>query len=227
MKGLNGILFLASHGSDRRFDDLRLALSRNIPIGIVPNALSAEGLASLEAPVLPFLQRDHFIAVGSFHWLKGFDFVIRAYAASASRYLFPLHLFGQEFTVYAEKLRHLAIRLGLSSEQVVFHAGLSGSHLMECYSRARLFLCGSLTECQPLVLLDANASGTPFIARSSGCIDSMQGGVPVQSTLEMASQMDQLAPDASAWSRLSDAGRGAALARHHPARVSRLPLPGH
>ena len=87
--------------------------------------------------------------------------------------------------------------------------------------QARLVLSGSHTECQPLVLLDANAAGTPFVARTTGCIATMPGGVAVRTWEEMAHQLDLLTDGGQSWQSLADAGRKAARDIYHPDHTAR------
>ena len=221
MKRLDGVLFLAGEGSDSRFDDLRLARQCAVPLRIVPNSLSPAATATLKRTPLPLDGRDRLISVGSYNWQKGFDFVLRAYAASQARHRFALHLYGQEHSAFSVTLRSLAHRLGLSEKNVVFHVGVSGEVLLAAYCRARLILSGSHTECQPLVLLDASAAGTPFIARATGCIATMPGGVAVRSWEEMAQQMDLLVGGGPSWQSLANAGRQAARDIYHPDHTGR------
>lgn len=216
MKRLDGVLFLAGAGSDTRFDDLHLARRYAVPLRVVPNSLSSAAAAILARPTLPLPARDRLMAVGSYQWQKGFDFVLRAYAASETRHRFALHLYGQEHSAYVTTLRSLAHQLGLREESVVFHEGVSGEALVAAYCQARLILSGSHTECQPLVLLDANAAGTPFVARNSGCIATMPGGVAVSTWKEMALKMDSLKDGGLSWQSLADAGRQAARDIYHP-----------
>jgi len=221
MKRLDGVLFLAGAGTDTRFDDMHLAQRLAIPLRIVPNSVSPYAAAILPQPSLSLEARDRLMAVGSYHWLKGFDFVLRAYASSQARNRFVLHLYGQEHSAYTGTLRALMHRLGLREESVVFHEGVSGDALVAAYSQARLVLSGSHTECQPLILLDANAAGTPFVARNTGCIETMPGGVTVRTSEEMAVQMDLLADGGQSWQSLADAGRQAARDIYHPDHTGR------
>jgi 1,2-diacylglycerol 3-alpha-glucosyltransferase len=221
MKRLDGVLFLAGGGSDSRFDDLRLARQYAVPLRIVPNSLSPAATVVLDSPLLPLTARDRLMAVGSFQWQKGFDFVLRAYAASQARHRFSLHLYGQEHSAYSATLRSLARRLGLREDSVVFHEGVSEEVLIAAYCQAQLVLSGSHTECQPLVLLDANAAGTPFVARTTGCIATMPGGVAIRTWEEMAHQLDALTDGGPPWQSLSDAGRQAAKDIHHPDHTAR------
>lgn len=224
MKRLDGVLFLAGEGSDSRFDDLRIARQHRVPLRIVPNSLSPAATATLERLPPPLDARDRIVAVGSYHWQKGFDFVLRAYAASQARQRFALHLYGQEHSTYSETLRALVRQLGLQEDSVVFHEGVSGKALQAAYDKACLVLSGSHTECQPLVLLDASASGTPFIARATGCIATMPGGVGVSSWKEMAHKIDTLIAESSAWQSMADAARQAAQETYHPAHTAELLL---
>ena len=221
MKRLDGVLFLAGGGSDSRFDDLRLARQYAVPLQIVPNSLSPAATVVLDSPLLPLTARDRLMAVGSYQWQKGFDFVLRAYAASQARHRFSLHLYGQEYSAYSATLHSLARRLGLREDSVVFHEGVSEEALIAAYCQAQLVLSGSHTECQPLVLLDANAAGTPFVARTTGCIATMPGGVAIRTWEEMAHQLDALTDGGPPWHSLSDAGRQAAKDIHHPDHTAR------
>jgi len=216
IKSVDGLIFLAESGVDSRFDDLTLARRLNARVHIIPNALSpaAESLVS-RAP-RAFNARAKIISVGAFHWQKGFDFVIRAYALSKARNKIPLHFYGWDFTEYSKDLRLLAKELGLLDDSVIFNYGFSGELLAKEYEDAKVFLSGSHTECQPLVILDANAAGTPFIARATGCIDLMAGGVSVESEQQMANKINLLCFSSGAWGELSFAGRDRAIKSHHP-----------
>jgi len=222
MERLDGVLFLyGGDCCDTRFDDFRLARRRAVPFRVVPNSLSPAATALLARPPQPLPVRNCLIAVGSYQWQKGFDFVLRAYAGSQARHQFALHLFGQEHCAYSETLSSLVRRLGLQEDSVVFHEGVSGDALVAAYSHARLLLSGSHTECQPLVLIDASAVGTPFVARSSGCIASMSGGVAVRTCEEMSCQIDALTKGGPPWELLAHAGRQAAMELYNPDHTAR------
>jgi hypothetical protein len=82
LRELDGVIFLANGGSDSRFDDLQLALKLGATCHVVPNALSPAAVKAINKHPLNLQERDRLIAVGSFQWQKGFDFVLRAYAKS-------------------------------------------------------------------------------------------------------------------------------------------------
>lgn len=218
MQLLDGVIFVADGGDDSRFDDLRLAREGGVPSYIIPNSLADEN------PATPRGERDQLVAVGSYTQAKGFDFVLSAYAQSSARNRVPMALFGQQHTTYSEVLREQISKLGLDPAFVTLHAGVEGQDLLDQYARARLFLSGSHTECQPLVLLDALATGTPFVARATGCISRMAGGIAVGTPAEAATAIDGLLADHTRWAELSAAGLAAANSTYSPDRNADLLL---
>ncbi len=219
---IDGMIVLADKGESSRFGDIEIARKCGVPLFVIPNTLSPAALEELRRPLLGIGQRTQIIAVGAYQWQKGFDFVLEAYAKTGFKNRLPLKFFGTNFTTYTPELQKLASKLGIGSEYITFLEGVSDHALMQEYRNSILFLSGSHTECQPLVLLDANAAGTPFISRASGCIPSMPGGVVVNTIDEMAGQIDKLAAFGGPWLKLSHAGRVAAAEKHHPGRTARL-----
>jgi 1,2-diacylglycerol 3-alpha-glucosyltransferase len=220
MRELDGVIFLANGGSDSRFDDLQLALKLGATCHVVPNALSPAAVKAITKHPLNLQERDRLIAVGSFQWQKGFDFVLHAYAKSRACNEIPLHFFGQEYSNFSKKLERQAKVLGISSDYIFFHTAVSGDALQAEYNQAKLVLSGSHTECQPLALLDASASATPFVARSTGCINGMPGGVAMNNWTEMALQIDKFVENIDHWQAYSHAARNAAQTIYHPDLVT-------
>lgn len=216
LRELDGVIFLANGGSDSRFDDLRRALEVGATCHVVSNALSAAALKAVTKNPPHLQERDRLIAVGSYQWQKGFDFVLRAYAKSRACNEIPLHFFGQERSNFSKKLYRQAKMMGIFSDYIFFHTGVTGDALQEEYNQARLVLSGSHTECQPLGLIDASASATPFVARATGCIDGMPGGVAINSWTEMAVQIDEFVENMDHWQAYSHAARNAAETLYHP-----------
>jgi len=182
---------------------------------VIPNAFSDQSSESGDLS----RQRDQLIAVGSFDWLKGHDFALRAYARSGAKNKIPLKVFGQRFSPYTEQLRSLAGELGLDADLVTFHQDTDKETLLEEYRKSRVLISGSRTECQPLVLLDAMAAGTPFVARACGCIPYLPGGVAVRTDSEAGASLDSLLADPTAWRAMSEEGISAANAKFHPGVV--------
>ena len=196
LKKLDVFICLASEGADSRFDDVKMAYKLEIPLYIIPN--TASNNTSYNDP-LPIESRNQIISVGSYDWQKGHGFVLRTYALSIAKNVIPLKIFGQEFTPYTIKLKEEAVKLGIEDDFLSFYEGVAGVDLLKEYSKSLAFIYGSRTECQPLVILDAMASGTPFISRSTGCIDSLPGGIAVINEEIAAISLDNIIENEGVW----------------------------
>lgn len=219
MRALDGLIFLAENGCDCRFNDLVLAQRLGLPLRIIPNAIPRHSAGRLASQPVPRPRRTTLIAVGAYESLKGHDCVLRAYAASKAKNRIPLRISGQNFTPFTETLRHLAVESGIDPTYVTFHEGRSENALLDWYDEAIALISGSHMECQPLVLLDAMVTGTPFIARARGCIPWLAGGWTVGSEKQMAGMINTLINDEAAWNTLSEAGFTEARAHHGPTIV--------
>lgn len=113
---------------------------------------------------------------------------------------------GSHFNEYSDHLKAEAMRLGIS-EQVRFHASLPRELVCAAYRNANLVLCSSLWESGPIVLLEAMASGTPFISVDVGFAKYLKGGVIVNSEKAMADEITRLLADARLGQELGSAGR--------------------
>jgi len=196
LKKLDALICLAYEGADSRFDDVQMAYKLKMPLYIIPNIVSDN--TSYIDP-LPIESRNQIISVGSYGWHKGHDFVLRTYALSVAKNVIPLKIFGQEFTPYTIKLKEEAVKLGIEDDFLSFYEGVEGVDLLKEYGKSLAFIYGSRTECQPLVILDAMASGTPFISRSTGCIDSLPGGIAVTNEEIAAISLDTIIENEGVW----------------------------
>ncbi|QWD37537.1 glycosyltransferase family 4 protein [Polynucleobacter paneuropaeus] len=219
---LDGIIFLAADGCDARFDDARLAKRLGVNQIVIPNTLSVDSFSRAFTGSSSFMKRGGILSVGAYDWQKGHDFVLRVYAKSKLKNKVRLDIYGQKFTSFSQDLRNLSTCLGLDPRWVQIHEGISQSDLLDEYSKARIFLYGSHTECQPLVLLDSMAAGTPFISRASGSVPFMKGGIAVRSEEQAAEVIDRLYKSESEWSRLSAAGQNEVIENHSPDKVMKL-----
>ena len=221
LRGLDSLIFLSAEGCDSRFDDLKLARRLGLRFHVVPNVLSPSAIEILNRPIVERKARHQLIAIGSYDWQKGHDFVLRAYARSTAKNRIPLKIFGQSYSAFTARLRRLVRELGIDEGWISFHENISGDVLLEECSRSIALLSGSHTECQPLVLLDAMAAGTPFVARCSGCIPYLLGGVAVNSKAQAARAIDRLLADEHQWKSLSETGREYVAGKSLPANVSK------
>jgi len=75
--------------------------------------------------------------------------------------------------------------------QVSFLTGLSDIEIWSAYKAADIFLCGSKTECFPIVILQAMAAGVPFISTRVGCVEELRGGEIADSLIHMAQKISE------------------------------------
>lgn len=214
IRKLDGVIFLSAKGCDSRFDDLTLVKQINSKLHVIPNALANSSNASLSNKNTLKHERNQIISVGSYDSFKGHNFVIKAYSESAAKNVIKLKIFGQKFNSHTNYLRSLAKKYGISNEYINFHEGFSGESLIAEYEKSIIFLYGSHTECQPIVLLDSIATGTPYISRRSGSIPSIIGGYAVNSSTEAAIRINELISDRDTWYNLSIAGKDYAKDNH-------------
>jgi len=107
-----------------------------------------------------------------------------------------------------ERSHRLEWRLS-DGKAVYILAGLPTQDVLTAYADADLFVFGSRVECSPLVIIEAMASGTPFISTPVGNVPEMPGGVIVRDVVEMAEAIDRLAQKGEEWRELSEAGHTA------------------
>jgi glycosyltransferase involved in cell wall biosynthesis len=70
-------------------------------------------------------------------------------------------------------------------------------------------------EAQPIVLLESMRESKPWVARSAGCIASLEGGICVRSEREMADAFTLLYADTQLRDRLGREGRKAVESKYH------------
>jgi len=81
--------------------------------------------------------------------------------------------------------------------------------IVAAYHEADMFLFGSQVECFPLVIVEAMASGTPFVTTDCGNVGKLPGGIVISSVAEMAQVIRLLADKGREWNSLTQAGRQA------------------
>jgi glycosyltransferase involved in cell wall biosynthesis len=101
-----------------------------------------------------------------------------------------------------------------SSGRIRFIDQAKREEVVAAYFAADLFLSGSHIEAFPLVIVEAMASGTPFIAFPAGCITALPGGTVVRSVTEMAHMIDSLLEAPAMRSDLAAVGKAAQAAQY-------------
>lgn len=158
--------------------------------------------------------------VANYQWQKNQEALIRAFY-QAKLDSAALVLIGSEMNDYARSLQQKYVCGAKKSERLLLLANQTEEAIRDAYCAADLFVCTSLTEAQPLVILDAMAAGTPFLSRDVGGVAELPGGVVVKNERELVHHIQWLAQDEKARIRLGAAGRQACIDKYDWDRSAR------
>lgn len=140
----------------------KLSISIQDKIHVIWNGLHLEKYKAVER----LTDEMVVVSVGRFVYKKGFDILIKAFAAVVKR--FPeakLLMAGDGIEKW--KCVKLSEKLGIS-ENIIFLGQVLNSNISDVLSRGRVFVCPSRNEPFGIVVLEAMAMGIPVIATDSG-----------------------------------------------------------
>ena len=162
------------------------------------------------------------LCVGSYSPIKNQKMVIHAFA-KARRDDALLILIGSECDKnYLSSLKKIVASLFQDPLDVLFLFDLEPSFLYSAYQSASIFINGSHTDVQPLVILEAMASRSPFISTNVGIVSELPGGIIVSSVEEMAQKINYLLENPHKHSELSQLGRSAVLGLYNWDKVASM-----
>lgn len=202
-----GFLILEDHEDLERFFDVRIARRLGVKYAVVPNGFNPE-IGKLHQVREKYSEEKVALFVGQFTKDKGADFVFEAFQAHMPEG-WRLDMCGSVRTKLLDKLQRKA------DPRVSFHIGLTADELVSFYGQADLFLHASLSECQPLVVLDAIGAGIPFLSTKSGSVECVDGGLIVETKRQFSEALRHLAADNDERRKLSKAGLRAARNKYN------------
>lgn len=195
-----------------RFYDRCLAARVHVPIIPLVNSPVnwQEGNAELAGRVLQILVIGYFSSVKN--QMKALD-VLSGLPESIS-----MRFIGKREGRYYQRCVKKSTDLKLS-DRVIFSDDTE-CNIADAVSRSFLVLSTSVTEALPITLLEAMASGTPFVATPVGAVPSLGCGVVTDSLGVMQKAILHLANDPDAWKRESDKGKLALSRKYTQSHVS-------
>ena len=197
-------------GFDRFFDHWLARATGYEKVSVIPNGAFARDFAG----ELPDFRAAHNLGSGplvlyvaNYGDRKNQTAAVRAFRrAQISEG--TLVLIGGKFNEYSAAVEQLDRQLcaDYPAGRVLMLEKVSREMTCAAFRTADLFLLSAKAETQPIVLIEAMASRTPFLSTDVGCVREMPGGVVVSSETEMAEELRNLIASPERRKRLAEEG---------------------
>ena len=215
MRRFDQLVFLSARQDWGRFLDHRIArLTGFKKFSVIPNGAFAR---EFDDGALPDFRKEFglgdglvFLCVANYSERKNQKMAVAAFRRARLKDA-TLAFIGSAFNHYSEQVRQLDLNLQkeFPAGRVLLLEKLSRAQSCAAYKAADIFLLSAVAETQPIVLLEAMASGTPWISTNTGCVEELPGGIVVESEKEMTEKMNALALDPDLRWQLAEDGRAA------------------
>jgi len=156
-------------------------------------------------PKNPFL-----LSISNFFPMKNQELILKAFYLSSNKATL-IFIGSSQLHGYLHKLKSLKQSLDAKygEREVFFYDTLSREETLNYLTRASVFLHSSKLEVFPVVILEAMATGTPWICTNVGNVKELVGGIIIDHEQTMAVVIDTLLTDQTYYSRLSVEGLNA------------------
>jgi glycosyltransferase involved in cell wall biosynthesis len=201
VRKLSGITCLDLKAKSDRFLDRDIALKFEVPLYYLPNAP-----VNVAKEFVPRVSRKkQILVIGYFSNVKNQLEALRIIERIIGDY--TIKFIGPKTGDYFHKCEKKVKKLNLES-RVIFSQDIE-CNIAEEISISSLVLMTSVTEVLPLTLLEAMASGTPFVSSAVGAVASLKGGLAVSGFQNKFNAVNLLIRDSGLWDQLSFDGREA------------------
>jgi glycosyltransferase involved in cell wall biosynthesis len=151
-----------------------------------------------------------FLCVANYSRRKDQGYAARAFRAAAIPNSVMIFI-GSEFNNDSVRFKEEDDRLPFreKSGRIIWLEKIERARTLDAIAACNIFVISSDHEAQPIALLEAMRESKPWIARDSGCISEMPGGVCVCTEAAFAQQMVRLAAYPELQAQLGIQGREA------------------
>jgi glycosyltransferase involved in cell wall biosynthesis len=195
------------------YDQLLAKLVKHSGIRIIPNGVEQLKQIGPKGNFREEITGNHkensivFICVANYSRRKDQGFAVRSFrrAAIPNSYLVFI---GSEFNEWSRKFQNEDLRFAKSDHngRILWMEKNDRSHTLDAISNSDVMILSSDAEAQPIALLESMREMIPWIARDSGCISRMPGGITITTEKEMAAAMIKMANDSLLRKKLGLAG---------------------
>ena len=218
MKAFDHYVFLSEKSDNIRFKDKYIADKIGlVNWSVIPNGgdVGFTNTTKIYFKELYSINKKYiYLSVANFSPDKNQMALLKAFKKSSVDDAI-LVLIGSTFNSYAKKLIKYTLNDQFLKQNVLILEKQSKDIIRAAYVAADIFLSASVTEAQPLMILDAMASGTPFISTNVGCVSELPGGIVVDSSAQIADQILKLANDPSLLNSLAHYGLTASSSKYN------------
>lgn len=158
---LKNLYFKFNDWIEAKYDHLIVLNKDEVPYYKTQNVVVIPNPITIPEDVAP-LQSNLVVAAGRISPVKGFDQLIRAWKIiHVNAPEWELHIYGEDYVGTQEKLEQLIADQQL--QNVIFFKG-SSTNMLQTFQQYSLYAMSSVTECFPMVLLEALSVGLPVVS---------------------------------------------------------------
>ena len=168
---------------------------------------------------------NYFICVANYLQDKNQELCLEAYYKSVSSKNHDMIFIGNRNSKYYYRLLDINKKFEekYGKRNVKFLTNIDRDKTIEYIKKAKLYLFGSKHEIFPVAIVEAMASGIPYLSTDVGCVRALPGGLICKNSDEMAYLIDLIISDENLKSNLKIIGRE--YAKKHlriPEKVNQL-----